>query len=109
MDCIYFRQIKKLFRLERKGLKNSLSDMKVEHLLKIYQNKKRAGAWETNFEVAVHLSFLQPCLMCACFKTHSDASGSLLLHPKSMGSFKGNQPAWCVPGHPTNSVVHFTA
>jgi len=91
-----FRQIKKLFRLERKHLKNSLSHMKVEQLLKIYKRKRRAGTWETYFEVAVNLSLLQPCLICACFKTPSDASRSLLLHPRSTGPFKGNHPGVCL-------------
>lgn len=81
----------KLFRLERKHVKNNLGDMKVEQLLYIYKNKRRVGTWEADFEVSVNISFLQPCLMCACFKTCSDGKDSLFLHPKCMESFKGNQ------------------
>lgn len=81
----------KLFRLERKHVKNNLGDTKVEQLLCIYKNKRRVGTWEADFEVSVNISFLQPCLMCACFKTCSDGKDSLFLHPKCMESFKGNQ------------------
>lgn len=55
-----FRQIKKLFSLAKKCIKNSLSNIKVEQLLNIYKNKGGQEPHKPIFGAAVNISCSHP-------------------------------------------------